>query len=164
TTLLSVISGVMNSTQGSVNVLGERIESLAGNGLVEFRRTHVGFVFQQFNLIPALTAAENAAIPLIATGMARKCAVARAAELLDQLGMGNRLHAYPATLSGGQQQRVAFARALIHSPRLVVCDEPTSALDAETGRRLMELLASHAIRPDRATIVVTHDDRVLPFA
>jgi putative ABC transport system ATP-binding protein len=78
--------------------------------------------------------------------------------------MGNRVHAFPAALSGGQQQRVAFARALIHNPRLVVCDEPTSALDAETGHRVMELLAAHAIRQDRATIVVTHDDRVLPFA
>src|SRR5262252_10192663 len=78
--------------------------------------------------------------------------------------MGDRVQAYPSALSGGQQQRVALARALVHDPRLMVCDEPTSALDAETGQQVMELLAAHAVRPDRATIIVTHDNRVFPFA
>src|SRR5256712_328065 len=164
TTLLSVIAGVLNPTGGEVEVLGERVDSLPGDRLVRFRRKNLGFVFQQFNLLPALTAAENAAIPLLASGLPRKPSVERAAELLDRLGMGDRIHAYPSQLSGGQQQRVAFARALVHDPRLIVCDEPTSALDAETGHQVMELLASHAVRPDRATIVVTHDNRVFPFA
>jgi putative ABC transport system ATP-binding protein len=164
TTLLSVIAGVLNATGGEVEVLGERIDSLSGNELVEFRRKNLGFVFQQFNLLPALTAAENAAIPLLAAGHARKPSVERAAALLEQLGMGDRAHAYPSQLSGGQQQRVAFARALVHEPRLLVCDEPTSALDAETGHQVMELLTAHAVRLDRATIVVTHDNRVFSFA
>jgi putative ABC transport system ATP-binding protein len=164
TTLLSVIAGVLNATGGEVEVLGERIDSLSNDGLVEFRRKNLGFVFQQFNLLPALTAAENAAIPLLAAGHRRKPSVERAAALLEQLGMGDRVHAYPSQLSGGQQQRVAFARALVHEPRLLVCDEPTSALDAETGHQVMELLTAHAVRTDRATIVVTHDNRVFSFA
>ncbi|PYS36703.1 MAG: ABC transporter ATP-binding protein [Acidobacteria bacterium] len=164
TTLLSVIAGVLNATGGEVQVLGERIDSLAGDRLVQFRRKNLGFVFQQFNLLPALTAAENAAIPLLAAGLPRKSSVDRAAQLLAELGMEDRVDAYPAQLSGGQQQRVAFARALVHEPRLLVCDEPTSALDAETGHQVMELLASHAVRPGRATIVVTHDNRVFQFA
>jgi putative ABC transport system ATP-binding protein len=164
TTLLSVIAGVLNATGGGVEVLGERLESLAGNRLVQFRRKNLGFVFQQFNLLPALTAAENAAVPLLASGLPRKPSVERAAAWLDRLGMGDRVQAYPSQLSGGQQQRVAFARALVHDPRLIVCDEPTSALDAETGHQVMALLASHAVHPDRAAIVVTHDNRAFPFA
>jgi putative ABC transport system ATP-binding protein len=164
TTLLSVIAGVLNATGGEVEVLGERIDALSGDRLVQFRRKHLGFVFQQFNLLPALTAAENAAVPLLASGLPRKPSVERAAALLGRLGMGDRVQAYPSALSGGQQQRVAFARALVHDPRLIVCDEPTSALDAETGNQVMELLAAHAVRPDRATIVVTHDNRIFPFA
>jgi putative ABC transport system ATP-binding protein len=164
TTLLSVIAGVLNATNGEVEVLGERIDSLSDERLVEFRRKNLGFVFQQFNLLPALTAAENAAVPLLAAGLPLKNSVERATELLAQLGMGDRAHAYPAQLSGGQQQRIAFARALVHEPRLLVCDEPTSALDAETGHQVMELLTAHAVRSDRATIVVTHDNRVFSFA
>jgi putative ABC transport system ATP-binding protein len=116
TTLLSVIAGVLNATSGEVEVLGERIESLAGDRLVQFRRKNLGFVFQQFKLLPALTAAENAAVPLLASGLPRKPSVERAAGLLDRLGMGDRVHAYPSELSVGQQQRVAFARALVHDP------------------------------------------------
>lgn len=164
TTLLSVMAGVLNATGGEVEVLGERIDQLTGDRLVEFRRKNLGFVFQQFNLLPALTAAENAAIPLLAAGLPRKSSVERAAELLSELGMADRIGAFPSQLSGGQQQRVAFARALVHEPRLLVCDEPTSALDAETGHQVMELLSSHAVRPGRATIVVTHDNRVFHFA
>jgi putative ABC transport system ATP-binding protein len=164
TTLLSVIAGVLHATGGEVEVLGERLASLAGDRLVQFRRKNLGFVFQQFHLLPALTAAENAAVPLLAAGLPRQSSVARAAALLGRLGMGDRVQAYPAQLSGGQQQRVALARALVHDPRLMVCDEPTSALDAETGQQVMELLAAHAVHPDRATIVVTHDNRVFPFA
>jgi len=164
TTLLSVIAGVLNATGGAVEVLGERVDALSGDRLVQFRCQNLGFVFQQFNLLPALTAAENAAVPLLASGLPRKASVERAAALLDRLGMSDRVRAYPSELSGGQQQRVALARALVHDPRLIVCDEPTSALDAETGQQVMELLAAHAVRPDRATIVVTHDNRVFPFA
>src|SRR5262249_45082855 len=129
-----------------------------------FRRKNLGFVFQQYNLLPALTAAENAAVPLLAAGMPRRKAVEKAKHLLGILGMAERMNALPRELSGGQQQRVALARALVHEPRLLVCDEPTAALDAETGHAVMELLAAEAVRPDRAVLVVTHDNRIFDFA
>src|SRR5215510_2186203 len=134
TTLLSVIAGLLNSTAGEVTVLGARIEQLPGRQQILFRRKNLGFVFQQYNLLPALTGAENAAVPLLAAGMPKRKAVQKAKDLLATLGMGERVNALPRELSGGQQQRVALARALIHGPRLLVCDEPTAALDAETGR------------------------------
>jgi putative ABC transport system ATP-binding protein len=164
TTLISVIAGLLDASAGDIEVLGERTSKLAGDQRVLFRRRNLGFVFQQYNLLPALNAAENAAVPLLAASVPRKEAVQRAEELLDTLGMGARRHALPKELSGGQQQRVAFARALIHEPRLVVCDEPTAALDHETGHKVMELLAAIAVRPDRAVVVVTHDNRIFGFA
>jgi putative ABC transport system ATP-binding protein len=164
TTLLSVIAGLLDATAGEIFVLGESIHRLAGAQSVLFRRKNLGFVFQQFHLLPALTAVENAAVPLLAAGMSRKRAVEKASALLAELGLQQRLRALPSQLSGGQQQRVALARSLVHEPRLVVCDEPTSALDAETGHGVMELLAKIAVRHDRAVIVVTHDSRVFDFA
>ena len=164
TTLLSVIAGLLDRTAGAIEVLGVDTTTLSGAQRIEFRRKHLGFVFQQHNLLPALTAAENAAVPLLVAGMARRRAVAQASALLEGLGLGPRLHARPAELSGGQQQRVAFARALIHAPRLIVCDEPTASLDAEAGQRVMEALIQVAVRPDRAVLVVTHDNRIFAFA
>jgi putative ABC transport system ATP-binding protein len=164
TTLLSVIAGLLNATGGDLEVLGTRTAALKGSKAVEFRRQNLGFVFQQFNLLPALTAAQNAAVPLLAAGWSLKKAEEKAKVLLEDLGMGARANATPNQLSGGQQQRVAFARALIHEPKLVVCDEPTSALDAETGHHVMELLRKIAVRPDRSVLVVTHDNRIFNFA
>jgi putative ABC transport system ATP-binding protein len=164
TTLLSVIAGLLTTTSGQVDVLGQHVQKLPDSHQVRFRRENLGFVFQQFNLLPALTAAENASVPLLAAGVNRKEAVERASAILTRLGMGKRIHAFPNTLSGGQQQRVAFARALVHEPKLIVCDEPTSALDAESGQQVMELLSREAVRQDRAVIVVTHDSRVFEFA
>jgi putative ABC transport system ATP-binding protein len=164
TTLLSVVAGLLNASSGDVMVLGEDSRRMSGSEAVQFRRRNIGFVFQQYNLLPSLTAAENAAVPLFAAGVSKKKAVAAASDLLSQLGLGERLHALPRELSGGQQQRVALARALVHEPRLVVCDEPTSALDHETGNAVMELLTNVAVRPDRAVVVVTHDSRVFQFA
>jgi putative ABC transport system ATP-binding protein len=164
TTLLSVIAGLLDRTAGAIHVLGVDTATLSGADRIEFRRKNVGFVFQQYNLLPALTAAENAAVPLLVGGMGRRRAVEQAAALLDGLGLGARSRARPAQLSGGQQQRVAFARALIHAPRLIVCDEPTAALDADTGQRVMEALTQVAVRPDRAVIVVTHDNRIFGFS
>ena len=163
TTLLCVVAGLLDKTGGSIEVLGTDTESLSGSEKVLFRRRNLGFVFQQYNLLPALTAAENAAVPLLAAGVKRATAVERAVAMLEQLGMGPRAHARPNQLSGGQQQRVAIARALIHEPRLLVCDEPTAALDAESGHAVMELLREAAVRDDRAVVVVTHDSRVFPF-
>jgi putative ABC transport system ATP-binding protein len=164
TTLLSVIAGLLNTSGGKVTVLGEEIERLPGGRQITFRRKNLGFVFQQYNLLPALTAAENAAVPLLAAGVPRRKAIQKAKELLTTLGIGERASALPKELSGGQQQRVALARALIHEPRLLVCDEPTAALDAETGQAVMELLAAQAVRADRAVVVVTHDNRIFGFA
>jgi putative ABC transport system ATP-binding protein len=164
TTLISVIAGLLDATHGELTVLGKDLRQLRGGEAVRFRRANLGFAFQQYNLLPALTAAENAAVPLLAAGVPRKRAVEESSELLAQLGLGHRLNVLPSKLSGGQQQRVAIARALIHQPRLVICDEPTSALDHESGHAVMELLRGIAVRPDRAVIVVTHDSRVYEFA
>ena len=164
TTLISVIAGLLDPSEGDLEVLGELPNRMTKKERILFRRRNLGFVFQQFNLLPALTAAENVAVPLFISGWKRGPAVEKAEALLADLGLGERIHALPSQLSGGQQQRVAMARALIHDPRLVVCDEPTSALDAHAGHKVMELLAELAVRPDRAVIVVTHDSRVLDFA
>jgi putative ABC transport system ATP-binding protein len=164
TTLVSIVAGTLEPTAGDVVVLGQDLVRISNGRKVKFRRDHVGFVFQSFNLLPALTAAENAAVPLLIAGWNRRRAVEAAADILDQLGMGDRLVNLPSELSGGQQQRVAIARALVHEPRLLVCDEPTSALDAENGRITMELIQKIAVQPDRAVIVVTHDSRVYSFA
>jgi putative ABC transport system ATP-binding protein len=164
TTLVSVIAGLLDASEGQLEVLGERPADMPANQQILFRRRHVGFVFQQFNLLPALTAAENAAVPLFIAGRDQRDALAESEALLAELGMANRAHALPRELSGGQRQRVAIARALIHDPRLVVCDEPTSALDAESGHAVMSLLTRIAVREDRSVIVVTHDNRVVEFA
>ena len=164
TTLLSVITGLLDATSGELIVLGQSPAALSAEDLILFRRKNLGFVFQQYNLIPALTAAENVAVPLLAGGVRRQQAVARGKEFLATLGMAHRAHALPSQLSGGEQQRVALARALVHEPKLIVCDEPTSALDGRTGHAVMELLSATAVRPDRAVIIVTHDARIFDFA
>ena len=163
TTLISIIAGLLDPTAGDVTLLGQNRKQLRGGRLVRFRAENIGFVFQQYNLLPALTAAENVAVPLLIAGMGRSKAVRRAAEVLEQVGLGDKVLARPAHLSGGQQQRVAIARALVHSPRLLVCDEPTAALDAQSGRRVMQLLRDTTVQPGRAVIVVTHDSRVYEF-
>jgi putative ABC transport system ATP-binding protein len=163
TTLISIIAGLLDPTAGEVTVLGEDLRKLRGARLVNFRGSHIGFVFQQYNLLPALTAAENAAVPLIIQGRPRAEAVAKASAVLEAVGLGNKLKSLPSQLSGGQQQRVAIARALVHEPHLLVCDEPTAALDAQSGKTVMELLRKVAVQPGRAVIVVTHDSRVFEF-
>jgi putative ABC transport system ATP-binding protein len=163
TTLISIVAGLLDPTEGTVEVLGKDLQALSGSGLVRFRGDQIGFIFQQYNLLPALTAAENAAVPLIIAGMARSKAVDAAKRVLESVGLGNRVNSFPSQLSGGQQQRVAIARALVHEPRLLVCDEPTAALDAHSGRTVMELLRAVALQSDRAVIVVTHDSRVFDF-
>jgi putative ABC transport system ATP-binding protein len=163
TTLISIIAGLLNPSAGEVVVLGQPLHRMKNNRLVAFRGKEIGFVFQQYNLLPALTAAENAAVPLLIAGWQRTKAVQKANTVLDAVGLGNRLNSYPTELSGGQQQRVAIARALVHEPRLLVCDEPTAALDAHSGHTVMELLRKVAVQPGRAVIVVTHDNRVFGF-
>jgi putative ABC transport system ATP-binding protein len=164
TTLLSVIAGILRATSGRVTVMGTDLEGLSSWRRTAFRRDHVGFVFQQFNLLPALTAAENAAVPLVIQGYSKWKAVSAAKTLLTKMGMADRVNNLPGQLSGGQQQRVAIARALAHHPQLLVCDEPTSALDARTGHTILELLRSIAVEGDRAVMIVTHDSRIFEFA
>ncbi len=164
TTLISVIAGLLNRSAGDLSVLGVRTDDLSGKERVLFRRKNLGFIFQQYNLLPALTAVENVAVPLLVAGVPRNQALDRANSMLSLLGLSNRAKSLPANLSGGQQQRVAIGRALIHEPRLVVCDEPTAALDHSTGEGVMDLLANRAVQADRAVIVVTHDSRIFHYA
>jgi putative ABC transport system ATP-binding protein len=164
TTLISVIAAILDLDSGTCEVLGRDLQHMNQSERAHFRGVSIGFVFQLFNLLPALTAVENVAIPLLINGRSRRHAEARAREVLEAVGLGIRVSARPAQLSGGQQQRVAIARALVHDPKLIVCDEPTSNLDHKTGRSIMEALRGVAKSSDRALIVVTHDTRIFEFA
>jgi len=163
TTLISIIAGLLTPTAGDISLFGTPQSTLRGDRLVDFRAHNVGFVFQQYNLLPSLTALENVAIPLLVVGRRRPAALDQSAAVLRDVGLGERLHSLPTKLSGGQQQRVAIARALVHGPRLLVCDEPTAALDAQSGQTVMGLLKQVAVKSDRTVIVVTHDSRVFQF-
>jgi putative ABC transport system ATP-binding protein len=164
TTLISVIAGILDQDEGHCEVLGRDFKRMGQKDRARFRGQSIGFVFQLFNLLPALNAIENVSVPLLIKGMARKKAEARAQEVLEAVSLGSRRDALPGKLSGGQQQRVAIARALVHEPKLIICDEPTSSLDHISGRNMMELLRDVAQSPDRAIIVVTHDPRIYEFA
>lgn len=164
TTLISIMCGILYPTEGDVRVFGTDIYDLDDTALVNFRLDNIGFIFQQYNLIPSIDAASNAAVPLIARGEDRLEAREQAVAMLEKLNIGDQANKLPNQLSGGQQQRVAIARALVHEPRLVVCDEPTAALDATSGRRVMDLLHEVAVADDRACIIVTHDNRIFDLA
>lgn len=164
TTLISVIAGILNQDAGACEIFGENLLTMQHREKLKFRAANIGFVFQAYNLLPSLTAAENVSIPLILNGIKRKEAEKRGAEILEQVGLGSRTRSLPSQLSGGQQQRVAIARALVHNPKLIVCDEPTSALDHETGHHVMQLLKEVALHKDRALVIVTHDARIFGFA
>lgn len=163
TTLISIIAGLLDATEGTVEVFGERFSSMCGAKKVNYRGKNIGFVFQQYNLLPSLTAAENASIPLIILGVPRKIAIEKGKSTLALVGLAEKVNSLPNQLSVGQQQRVAIARALVHEPRLLVCDEPTAALDAASGQIVMELIRRVAVQPGRGVIVVTHDNRVFGF-
>lgn len=164
TTLLSIIAGLLEPDAGACEVLGRSLAGRAEPERAAFRRQHVGFVFQSFNLLPSLTAVQNVVVPLLLQGMREADALPRGRAVLDAVGLDARADAHPATLSGGQQQRVAIARALVHRPSLLICDEPTSALDHATGHAVMAQLRDMARDASRATLVVTHDPRIYDFA
>ena len=164
TTLISILSGILSSTSGQVEVMGKDITHMKDTARVLFRREHIGFIFQQYNLLTSLTAAENAALPLIAAGMPMEEATQKARNILDHIGMRGQTEKLPRQLSGGQQQRVAITRALVHEPQLIVCDEPTAALDAKTGQSVMQILRDIAGDANRAVLIVTHDNRIYHFA
>jgi putative ABC transport system ATP-binding protein len=164
TTLLTLIAGMLEADKGTIEVFGQPISSMNAAQKTRFRRDNIGFIFQQFNLIPTLNASENAAVPMLIQEAPRKQAVEKAAGLLKGMKLEHRLTAYPASMSGGEQQRVAIARSLVAGPRLLVCDEPTASLDGDTGQKIMEALRSSALKDDRCAIVVTHDSRIFRFA
>ncbi|MFZ4681343.1 MAG: ABC transporter ATP-binding protein [Terrimicrobiaceae bacterium] len=164
TTLLSVICGTLNFDSGRIEVFDHDLSAMSTGEITRFRCKNIGFIFQQFNLIPTLTAVENASVPLLLNGHGTRGAEKTAAALLDQVGLGGKINSYPNQLSGGQQQRVAITRALAHDPRLVICDEPTASLDAATGKKTLELLKERALEPDRCVIIVTHDSRIYHYA
>jgi len=164
TTLISVIAGILDQDSGECDVFGVDWLGLSSKDKLLFRAQNIGFVFQAYNLLPTLSAAENVAVPLMINGMKRLQAVRKAVELLEKVGLAARAESLPSQLSGGQQQRVAIARSLVHNPRLIVCDEPTSALDHQTGSHVIELLKSVAVDSDRALVIVTHDARIFDYA
>ena len=163
TTLLSIMGCILRPTSGAVRVWGEDITRLREKELPRVRRRYIGFVFQAFNLFPALTAGQNVELALDVKqvrGQVRK----RAVELLAEVGLEHKYHAFPADLSGGQKQRVAIARALGGDPGIILADEPTAALDSRTGLEIMQLLQRLAHASGRAVAVVSHDGRMVQFA
>jgi putative ABC transport system ATP-binding protein len=156
-TLLNLIGGIDHPSAGSVTIDGARIDQMSDADATRFRLRHIGFVFQRFYLMPALTAIENVELPMAEARLPRNHRVRRARELLAYVGLGERRNHRPAQLSGGEQQRVAIARALANKPQLLVADEPTGELDAKTGTEMIELIAQ--VNRDGTTIVVvTHDE------
>ena len=164
TTLISIIAGILSATSGTVNLFDHDLMSMSKRQIVDYRRENIGFIFQQFNLLPALSAAENVCIPLVANNMQREPAIEKANAMLAKVGMAEHSHKLSNQLSGGQQQRIAIARALVHEPRLLLCDEPTASLDAASGQQAMQLLKENAKKAGRCVLIVTHDSRIFPFA
>jgi len=164
TTLLSLLGLVLSPTEGEVLVNGRSAAHATSDELATLRRDHIGFVFQQFNLLPSLSALDNAAVPLLLAGVPRRERAERARRALDLVGMGDKHRATPRLLSGGQQQRVAIARALVNDAPVLLCDEPTASLDGAIGRGILDTLRALAVTERRAVVIVTHDERVLPIA
>lgn len=162
TTLLSIMGCILRATSGSVKIEGREVAQLAESSLPEVRLKHFGFIFQGFNLFPALTARENVELALKLKGF--RSPKAEAASLLEQVGLSDKLNSFPSDLSGGQKQRVAIARALAGDPPIILADEPTAALDSQSGLTVMEILTGLARKRGRAVVVVTHDNRVLHYA
>ena len=164
TTLLSIIGCILRASSGSIRILGEEVSHLTEKQLPRIRLTQIGFVFQGFNLFPALTAGENVELALNLKAAQSGDVSRRAAALLDQVGLGDKYRSLPADLSGGQKQRVAIARALAGEPNIILADEPTAALDSQSGRIVMELMSHLARERNRAVVIVTHDNRILNYA
>jgi len=161
TTLLSILGCILRASAGQLQLLGEEVSSLPEKELPRVRRELIGFVFQGFNLFPALSALENVSLAMDVRGVRPAEARRRAEELLVEVNLEERMRAFPADLSGGQKQRVAIARALAGDPPIVLADEPTAALDSTSGRTVIELLQRLAHHHGRAVVMVTHDPRVL---
>jgi len=163
TTLLSILGCILRPTSGTLRIMGEDVSRMNERDLPAVRRERIGFVFQAFNLFPTLTAGQNVALALDLKGVGARLARERAASLLEQVGLRDKLDAYPADLSGGQKQRVAIARALAGDPPVILADEPTAALDSQSGRAVMQVLKKLARERGRAIVIVTHDNRMLGY-
>lgn len=164
TTLLSIIAGVLRPDSGGVEIFSRSLYGMRGGTRAKFRSRNIGFVLQQFNLLPALDLIENVAVPLQIAGSSTGVAHRFARLALARVGIADLARRHPPELSVGQQQRVAVARAIVHSPRLIICDEPTGALDGATGSAVMQTLRDIAASTGTAIIVVTHDHRAMQFA
>ncbi|MEB2311763.1 MAG: ABC transporter ATP-binding protein [Sorangiineae bacterium] len=163
TTLISILAGLLRATTGEVELCGKRISGLAEREVTRVRRDHLGFIFQTYNLFPALTALDNVAEVLRLKGEPIGAARDRASRALERVGLGDRMHHRPSELSGGQKQRVAIARALAGEPSLVLGDEVTAALDTSTAMSVMELLREQ-VAQERGILIVTHDRRLEQYA
>ena len=163
TTLLALLAGLLRPTSGQVLIGGIDIGALAEGDSARFRRESVGFTFQSNNLVPYLTVLENVELACRLSGKLRAEQRARSIQLLDRLGLGNRLKALPSQLSGGQQQRVAIARSLVHNPLIVLADEPTASLDSDRGRQVVEAFRDLIKENNRAGVMVTHDLRMVRY-
>ena len=164
TTLLSILGCLLTPDEGGVQVLGQDVSVLDPKELTAFRRAHLGFIFQTFNLFPTLSALDNVSLTLVMRGQSLPLAAQRARDLLGQVGLQDRLHLRPAQLSTGECQRVAVARALANDPEILLADEPTASLDAENGQLVMQLLTDLVRQQGMTLVVVTHDHRIYPFA
>jgi putative ABC transport system ATP-binding protein len=164
TTLLNLIAGIDRPTSGSIHVAGEDVGALSARALAKWRTRNVGFVFQQYNLIPVLTAAENVEIPLLLLPLSRAERARKVAVALEAVGLSDRAGHLPRALSGGQQQRVAVARALVAGPRLVLADEPTGNLDEAAAGSVLALLSTLHRRFGQTFVMVTHDPRAASIA
>ena len=164
TTLLSIMGCILRATSGSVNIRGQEVAQLPERELPRVRLAHIGFIFQGFNLFPALNVRENVALALDLKRIRGRQADQQAMELLERVGLAHKAKELPANLSGGQKQRVAIARALAGDPEIVLADEPTAALDGASGRAVLELLRELAHERGRAVVIVTHDSRALTYA
>ena len=158
-TLMHILGILDTPTRGEVIIKGEEVSGLSEDERAILRRNTIGFVFQQYNLSPSLTAMENVELPMIFAGVPREERRRRAKNLLELVGLGNRLHHYPNQLSGGQQQRVAVARALANDPEIILGDEPTGNLDTKTGEKILDLL-KNLNRMGKTVIIVTHDPEI----
>ena len=164
TTLLLILGGLLKPSAGQVRVLGWDLTAMSEAQRVQFRLKHLGFIFQDCNLFPALTAAENVEVALKLRGVRRRIAQKQARLLLEEVGIGNRACHLPRNLSGGQKQRVAIARALAGNPHLIIADEPTASMDARSGQEIVGLLRRLAKESGRTVLIVTHDPRIAHIA
>lgn len=163
-TLLNMLAGLEKPTRGEVIIAGEHMETKTENQLVKFRREHIGFIFQSFNLMPTMNAVENVALPLTFQGMDKAARMKKASRVLDMVGLKKYKNHRPTQMSGGQQQRVGVARALVVNPEIIFADEPTGNLDSNTSREVMELMQKVVREQKQTLVMVTHDNHLASFA